>query len=107
MVNVLAMKGTQMSNKSAFKQFFKGKEPSKKQQPPREELEINKEYTALAQQLGAETVQAENLKRKIQYIIGKIDELGAEMNERIKLDAKNKQSPVTPEKTEETPSANT
>lgn len=53
---------------------------------PRAKEEINKEYTELATQLGAKTVEQESVKRQISYLIQKIDTLGAEMNERVKLD---------------------
>jgi hypothetical protein len=79
-----------MSNKSLFKKFVKGSPPKAEPKPPREAKDINLEYTSLAQQLGAKAVEAESVKRQQQYLINKIDELGAEMAERNKLDAETK-----------------
>ncbi len=75
-----------MSNKSLFKKFVKGSPPKAPTVEPRSKQVINEEYTAIAQQLGAKTVEAESIKRQIQQLINKVDQLGAEMSERTKLD---------------------
>jgi len=85
-----------MSNRSMFKKFVKGSPPKAEKVIPREALEINKEYTALAQQLGAKEVEAESIKRQKQQLINRIDQLGAEMTERNKLDAPAKKANMEP-----------
>lgn len=78
-----------MSNKSLFKKFVKGNLPKQPKVEPRSAQEINTEYTAVAQQLGAKTVEQESIKRQIQQYINKVDELGREMTARTELDKKN------------------
>ncbi len=81
-----------MSNKSLFKKFVKGSPAKSPKVEPRAKQEINEEYTAVAQQLGAKTVEAESIKRQIQQLINKVDQLGQEMTERTKLDEQEKKN---------------
>lgn len=73
-----------MSSQSMFKKLIKPKPQPKIE--PRARQAINEEYTSIAQQLGAKTIEAESVKRQIQQLVNKVDQLGAEMSERVKLD---------------------
>ena len=63
--------------------MFKAK-PVKKD--PRSIEDINKEYTAYAQLLGDKYVKIEGLKRDVEQVMVRINQLGAELTERQKLD---------------------
>ncbi len=84
-----------MSQKSLFKKFVKGSPAKPPKVEPRAKQAINEEYTAVAQQLGAKTVEAESIKRQIQQLINKVDQLGQEMTERTKLDEQEKKDEPT------------
>jgi len=75
-----------VSNKSVFRKFLKGTPAKTKPQPPRSTQEINAQYTELAKILGDKVVKIEGLEREKQEILKAIDNLGAELNERNKLD---------------------
>lgn len=75
-----------MSNKSMFKKFLPGAPKKQAPKDPRTKEAINQEYTAIAQQLGAKTVEAESIKRQIANLIQQVDQLGAEMKARTSLD---------------------
>jgi hypothetical protein len=87
-----------MSNKSVFKKFLKGTPAKQKPAVPRSKQEINQQYTQFAQLLGDKYVKQEGLKKEIEQIMQAIDNLGAELNERNRLDTeaetKAKQTPT-------------
>lgn len=73
-------------DKSLLRKFMPGTPKTPEKKDPRSKEAINAEYTQLATQLGAKTVEAESVKRQTAYLIQKIDELGAEMNARVIID---------------------
>jgi hypothetical protein len=86
-----------MSNKSLFRKFVKGSPQKPEKVEPRLAKAINEEYTRVAQELGAATVQAESCKRQIAFLINKVDQLGAEMKEREAIEkTKSEQPKETP-----------
>lgn len=76
-----------MSGRSMFKKMLP-KPKAEAPKEPRSKQTINEEYTAIAQQLGAKTVEQESIKRQIAQLISKVDQLGQEMTARTTLDAK-------------------
>lgn len=87
-----------MSSKSIFKRLTKGTPAKPKPQVPRDTKTINKEYTELAQILGDVTVKVEAGKKQQLDILARIDNLGGELNARLKLDADEKAKNPTEEK---------
>jgi alcohol dehydrogenase class IV len=80
--------------------MFKRKITAPPKVDPRAVQAINEEYTSIAQQLGANLVQQESLKRQAQQLLNKVDELGAELKARTALDeAKEKETPSEPTQT--------
>lgn len=77
-----------MSNKSMLRKFLKGAPAKPTPKVPRNKEEINRAYTQLAQTLGDLEVKIEGYKKHREEVFRAIDNLGAEMNERTKIDEK-------------------
>lgn len=73
-----------MSSKSKFKKVAKPKSLATKE--PRTVNEINQEYSQLASQIGAATVQIRGIQFGIDQMLDQVSALGAEMNAREQLD---------------------
>jgi hypothetical protein len=83
-----------MSNKSAFKKFFKDTPVKPKPITPRDVKAINEQYTQLCSSLGDRYVKREGANKEIEQIMRAMEQLGNELSERNKLDAAEKAKQV-------------